>query len=173
MKKQIGLLAVVFLVVGFFIAGCGGSTAKVTDTPEATVQPTPTPEPTQEIAGVGYYIEWTDVRVSLVEAGVYSNYNEYFAPDAGNKFVAVLVEYEALADNVSYNPFFWTLRDSQGFSYNYYIFGKEPALDSSNELRAGRKVKGWLTFQVPVGETQFYLSMDDYSHTGEWQFTTK
>lgn len=173
MKKQIGLLAVVFLVVGFFIAGCGGSTAKVTDTPEATVESTPTPEPTQEIAGVGYYIEWTDVRVSLVEAGVYSNYNEYFAPDAGNKFVAVLVEYEALADNVSYNPFFWTLRDSQGFSYNYYIFGKEPALDSSNELRAGRKVKGWLTFQVPVGETQFYLAMDDYSHTGEWQFTTK
>jgi hypothetical protein len=172
-KKQIGLLAVVFLVVGLFIAGCGGSTGKATDAPEATVKPTPTAEPTQEIAGVGYYIEWTDVRVSLVEAGVYSDYNEYFAPDAGNKFVSVLVEYEALANGVSYNPFFWTLRDSQGFSYNYYIFGKEPALDSSNELQAGRKVKGWLTFQVPVGETQFYLAMDDYTHSGEWQFTTK
>ncbi len=45
MKRQIGLLLAAFLVVGFFIAGCGGSTAKVTDTPEATVKPTPTPEP--------------------------------------------------------------------------------------------------------------------------------
>lgn len=171
MKKQIGLLAVVFLIVGFFIAGCGGSTARVTDTPEATVKPTP--EPTQEVAGVGYYIEWSDMRVTLLEAGVYRAENEYFAPDPGNKLVSVLVEYEALADGVSYNPFYWSLQDSQGFSYNYDIFGKDPALDSSNDLRAGRKVKGWVTFEVPAGETQFYLVMDDYTHSGEWQFTTK
>jgi hypothetical protein len=69
MKKQIGFLAAVFFLVGFILAGCGGSTGTAVNTPQATQKPTSTPTPTQEIAGVGYYIEWTDVKVSLLEAG--------------------------------------------------------------------------------------------------------
>lgn len=171
MKRQIGLLLAVFLIVGFLIAGCGGSAGVATNTPETTQQATPTPTP--EIAGVGYYIEWTDMKVSLLEANVYTDYNEYFGPDEGFKFVSVLVEYEALVDGVSYNPLYWKLVDSESYGYDYYFMGKEPALDSSNDLKAGRKAKGWLTFQVPEAETTFYLVLNDFGHDGEWQFTTK
>jgi len=105
MKKQIGFLVAVFFLVGLVLAGCGGSTGTAVNSPQTTQEPTPTP--TQEIAKVGYFIEWTDMRVSLLEAIVYTDYNEYFGPDEGFKFVSVLVEYEALAADVSHNPFYW------------------------------------------------------------------
>lgn len=169
MKKQIGFLVAVFFLVGLVLAGCGGSTGTAVNTPQTTQEPTPTP--TQEIAKVGYFIEWTDMRVTLLEAVVYTDYNEYFGPDEGFKYVSVLVEYEALVDDVSYNPLYWKVVDSQSYGYDYYFMGREPALDSSNGLKAGRKAKGWLTFQVPVGETAFYLVLSDFTHDGEWQFT--
>ena len=168
MKKQIGFLVAVFFLVGFVLAGCGGSAGTAVNTPQTTQEPTATPTP--ETAGIGYFIEWTDMRVSLLEAVVYTDYNEYFGPDEGFKYVSVLVEYEALVDDVSYNPLYWKLVDSQSYGYDYYFMGKEPALDSSNGLKAGRKAKGWLTFQVPVGETAFYLVLSDFTHDGEWQF---
>jgi hypothetical protein len=171
MKKQIGFLVAVFFLVGFILVGCGGSVRDVVNSPQTTQQPTATPTPAKEIAGVGYYIEWTDVKVSLLEASVYTDYNEYFGPDEGFKFVSVLVEYEALVDGVSYNPLYWKLVDSESYGYDYYFMGKEPILDSSNALKAGRKAKGWLTFQVPEAETTFYLVLSDFDHDGEWQFT--
>jgi hypothetical protein len=164
MKKALSVFAVALLLVG-----CGGSTGTAVDTPQATQKPTATP--TQEIAGVGYFIEWTDVKISLLDANVYTDYNEYFGPDAGFKFVSVLVEYEALVDGVSYNPLYWKLVDSESYGYEYYFMGQEPALDSSNALMAGRKAKGWLTFQVPEAETTFYLVLSDFIRDGEWQFT--
>jgi len=167
MKKQIGFLVAVFFLVGFIVAGCRGSAP--TAVPQATQEPTPTPA--QEIAGIGYFIEWTDVKISLLEASVYTDYNEYFGPDEGFKFVSVLVEYEALVDGASYNPLYWKLVDSESYGYDYYFMGKEPILDSSNALKAGRKAKGWLTFQVPEAETTFYLALSDFDHDGEWQFT--
>jgi hypothetical protein len=170
MKKQIGFLVAVFFLVGFILAGCGGSTGTAVNIPQATQKPTATPAPTQEIAGVGYYIEWTDMKVSLLEAIVYTDHSEYSGPDKGFKYVSVLVEYEALVDDVSYNPFYWRVVDSQSYGYDYYWMGKEPAL-GYNDLKAGRKAKGWLTFQVPEAETTFYLVLSDFGHDGEWQFT--
>jgi hypothetical protein len=168
MKKQLGFLVAAFLIIGFFVAGCGGSsnTGNI-----ETAEPTATPTPTQQVAGVGYWLQWDDMKVTLLEAKVYTDYNEYFGPDAGYKFVSVLVEFEALQDDVSYNPLYWKVVDSQSYGYDYYFMGKEPMLDSSNSLKAGRKAKGWLTFQVPATETTFYLALSDFTHDGEWQFT--
>lgn len=111
------------------------------------------------------------MTVSLLQAEVYTDYNEYFGPDAGTKYVSVLVEFAALKDDVSYNPLYWKVVDSQSYGYDYTFIGKEPMLDSSNNLKAGRKAKGWLTFQVPATETTFYLALSDFTHDGEWQFT--
>ena len=166
MKKALSLFAVALLLVG-----CGGSVRDVVNSPQTTQQPTATPTPAKEIAGVGYFIEWTDMRVTLLEAIVYTDHSEYFGPDEGFKYVSVLVEYEALVDDVSYNPFYWKVVDSESYGYDYYFMGKEPALDSSNDLKAGRKAKGWLTFQVPQAETTFYLVLSDFTHDGEWIFT--
>lgn len=40
--------------------------------------------------------------------------------------------------------------DLDGFQHQtVYAGGKEPALSRSNDLPAGRKAQGWVTFEVP------------------------
>jgi hypothetical protein len=73
-------------------------------------------------------------------------------PQAGKKWVAALVEIEGINPNgATYNPFFFKVRDAEGFEYNFTPFGKEPQLQSSNDLQPGKKVKGWVNFEVPKG----------------------
>ena len=72
-----------------------------------------------------------------------------FKPEADKLWVAALVEIEGInPSGASYNPFFFKVRDEQGFEYNFAAFGKEPALKSGNDLKPGQKVKGWMTFEV-------------------------
>lgn len=79
-------------------------------------------------------------------------------PAAGSKWVAALVEIEGInPDGATYNPFFFKVRDAEGFEYNFSAFGKEPQLQSSNELKPGQKVKGWVTFEVPDSDGKLTL----------------
>jgi hypothetical protein len=81
-----------------------------------------------------------------------------FQPDAGNKFIAALVAIEGInPEGATYNPFFFTVRDDQGFEYNFSPFGKEPALQSSNDLAPGDVVQGWVNFEVPGTAASFVL----------------
>jgi len=93
-------------------------------------------------------------------------FGPYLSPDAGYKYVAVLVQYESLQeeshilDNVLYTYSNWVLKDSQGFPHNA-LYGAEQGLDSGL-LPPGDKVKGWLVFEVPEGETVFSLQTAFY-----------
>lgn len=79
-------------------------------------------------------------------------------PATGKKWVAALVQIEGInPSGASYNPFFFKVRDSTGFEYNFSAFGKEPALQSSNDLKPGDKVSGWVTFEVPKAATGLIL----------------
>lgn len=79
-------------------------------------------------------------------------------PAAGSKWVAALVEIEGInPDGATYNPLFFKVRDAEGFEYNFSAFGKEPQLQSSNELKPGQKVKGWVTFEVPDSDGKLTL----------------
>jgi hypothetical protein len=84
--------------------------------------------------------------------------SDFIRPDAGMKFVAVLTQIEGInPEGSSYNPFFFTLRDTDGFEYEFSAFSKEPQLQSSNRLQAGEKVQGWVTFEVPKSTKQVVL----------------
>ena len=73
--------------------------------------------------------------------------DSWWKPDPGNAFITVLVRTQALG-GISYNPYYFKLRDSSGFEYNHTI-GRDPSLNSG-DLAAGDTVQGWLTFEVPV-----------------------
>ncbi len=171
-KAIVGLL-----MLSFVVATCGGSnnTGAVSPTVKPTATPTlaPSVPAGQDVVGVGEGLTWDgEVTVWLLNAQVFVTDSDYFDPDAGNKFVSVLVEVEALVDGMSYSTFSFSVSDSQSFTYNgTFIGGKEPELGSSSVLLAGRKAKGWLTFEVPKGEYEFILIMNDYPNYGEWHFT--
>jgi hypothetical protein len=83
---------------------------------------------------------------------------DFIKPSAGQKWIAALAEIEGInPDGASYNPFFFKVRDDQGFEYNFSAFGKQPQLQSSNDLPPGETVKGWVTFEVPETAQTFTL----------------
>ena len=165
MKKVLGLFAVAVL----FAACSNGGASIVTPTQEASEEPTSAP--TQSAATVGDQLVWDDMKMTFEDAEGWPGLSDYFAPDPGNKYVTVLIVVEALVDGISYNTLYFTLTTDEGYSYTPSIWSRDPDLGSSNELRAGRKAKGWVTFEVPKGESTFFLQLDDYSHIAEWKFT--
>ena len=165
MKKVLGLIAVALL-----LAACNSGGASIaTSTPETSEQPTVAPTPA--VAALGDQLIWDDMKMTFEDAETWAGISDYFAPDPGNKYVTVLITVEALVSGTSYNTLYFSLATDEGYTYTPSIWSRDPDLGSSNELSAGRKAKGWVTFEVPKGDSTFFLRLDDYSHTGEWNFT--
>jgi hypothetical protein len=81
-----------------------------------------------------------------------------FQPAAGNKWVAALLQIEGInPQGATYNEFYCKARDQDGYEYIFDIFGKDPQLQSSNDLQPGAIVQGWVTFEVPVATKSLTL----------------
>lgn len=110
-----------------------------------------------DLPGVGVTLAREDATVTLVaiESSPVDAYGE--RPKVkGNRFLSIRVLYQANTDGVSYNPFYWSLVDLDGFSYDQpFVGGMEPKLEGSNDLPAGRKAQGWITFEVPKNVRTF------------------
>lgn len=114
--------------------------------------PAPTVAPSgygAELPGVGATQSREDADVTLVAVD-WNAKADFLKPDKGNRYVAIRVLYLGTQDGGSYNPLNWTAVDLDGFQHQTLIAGgKDPALASSNDLPAGRKAQGWVTFEVP------------------------
>ena len=82
-----------------------------------------------------------------------------FYPETGMKFVAV----EVLVTNISKEPvdynslFDFKISDDNSYEYDICMFGaKEPSLKAGN-INAGRKIRGWLTFEVKKEAKEFEI----------------
>jgi hypothetical protein len=86
----------------------------------------------------------------------FEDYDESFAPDRGNRFVAVHITIENTGSKtLEYNSFDFLAQDDQGFLFgdafivrDDQVEQKDPALESG-EIDAGDSVTGFLAFQVP------------------------
>jgi hypothetical protein len=84
-------------------------------------------------------------------------------PAAGHKWVAVLAQIEGIdPTGATYNAWYFKVRDQDGFEYTSILFGKDPQLQASNDLKPGAKVQGWVTFEVPVTATTLTLIYDPF-----------
>ena len=96
------------------------------------------------IEGIGTMIKIVDMEDEATSD------NEFLKPKKGNKFIAIQVLFDNTNGNanVTANPLFFKLKDTEGNEYAVEFMGaKEPTLGSS-EIEVGDIVKGWLTFQV-------------------------
>ncbi len=85
---------------------------------------------------------------------------DMWKPDKGNKFVAIEVVYENISDEPApYNVYDWTLFDSDSYSYQPAISIKEPTLNSG-DLNSGKKVRGWITFEVPEESSKYSVQFN-------------
>lgn len=167
------------LTVALVVSACGDAgTARVVDPtsepPSAsqaaeTAEPSSTPEPPAQDATVGDRIQLGDNQYFTVKEVQIWPGDDFIKADEGNQFVSMLVEVEGIdPEGSSYNPFFFSVKDSDGFEYNFSAFGSEPMLQSGNDLAAGDKVSGWVTFEMPTSVSEVvltyqpdFLDMDD------------
>jgi len=140
------------------------STEEPTPEPTPTERPTPTatPEPETQVAAVGETVAITCggtdcLRITATEpsfAELYPDPDGFLADEpqiAGNVFMQVFVEYEAVSSAANYNPFDWAVfADGRAVdTYAFALHGPKPDL-SSGQLPAGRSASGWLVYEVPA-----------------------
>jgi hypothetical protein len=136
------------------------------DTQEPSNTPEPPPAESASIGKVGDTIVNGDYIVTLVNVERGEVYSEWSQPDEGNILVAVEIVIESGADEgVSVNPLYCSLKDSDGYEYSMYLFGKDPSLGAENDLPKGDKMRGWVTFEVPESAAGFIFSYEPISFT--------
>jgi len=120
-------------------------TAKRTKTPKAT--PTPTVEPA---VGVPVKSGRYQLTVNSV-TDPYTSANQFSQPDEGKRFVVIDVTIENVGEkgNISYNPLYFVLLDTNNQVYEWSFVITENDL-RSGELGAGEKASGLVGFEVPV-----------------------
>lgn len=68
--------------------------------------------------------------------------------EEGKRFIAFDVSVEAAKGSVNVNSFNFSVQSQDGYVFDPAFFGREPALGST-ELQQGRRVRGWVSFEVP------------------------
>lgn len=128
---------------------------------------TNTPEPTATTASlpkIGERIVQGDYALTVANAEKSQNYG-YLSAKAGNTLVAVEIIIESnAATGVSVNPIYATIKDADGYTYNADIVGgKEPSLNSQNDMPIGEKMRGWITFEIPASAKGLVLTYEPIS----------
>jgi hypothetical protein len=91
-----------------------------------------------------------DLEITLVRADWRPDLSDvFFKPKGGNKYVSVLVEYNALEDGATYNIIFWDAEDTEGNRYEATVLGPITPDLKVGSLAQGEGVRGWVTFEVP------------------------
>jgi len=101
-------------------------------------------------AGVGDTLSRDDLELTLLKADWKPDISDsFYQPGEGQKYVSFLVRYEALEDGAEYNK--------SGTRYEAEVLGQiEPDL-TVGQLAAGKKVQGWVTYEVPQDVNQLQV----------------
>ncbi len=139
--------------------------------PEATAAPgaTAAPEATAApaVAKVGNKVEMDGFAVTVTKAERATQIGDFQKAQDGREFIVI----EALFENTDtdkekadYNPFFFKIKDSEGFEYQATIDMGSNSLKSGN-LDKGSKARGTVVFDVAKGANGFTLSFQNLSMT--------
>jgi len=116
-----------------------------------------------------------DLQITLKKADWKPDSSDaFYKPGKGNKYVSILVEYQALADGATYNITFWDATDKAGKRYEATVLGPITPDLKVGDLKAAETVEGWVTYEVPksVNQLTFIESQvlkDDLSWTSKGQ----
>ena len=115
---------------------------------QLVVIPAPTPTPLPKAyrtirVGDSYY------TVNEVRDPVPSRYDA----EEGKRLVAIDVTQKAAGNDVSYNPWYFSVQDSDGYLYDLGGYADVDPRFSSGNLNIGQIVRGWVSFEIPEAAT--------------------
>ena len=135
-----------------------------TNTPESTTTPSPTdtplPPPTQNVGVVGERRESGGIALTVLSVSKAESI-DFFTPDAGNVFliIEVLIENVSRDEETPYNPFYFSVKDSEGFEANPSIAAPNPSLQSGT-LPKGDIARGFVAFEVRATATGLIVTYE-------------
>jgi hypothetical protein len=135
-----------------------------TNTPESTNTPAPTdtllPPPTQNVGLVGERRESGGIALTVLSVSKAESI-DFFTPDTGNVFliIEVLIENVSRDEETPYNPFYFSVKDSEGFEASTSIAAPDPSLQSGT-LPKGDKARGFVAFEVRATATGFIVTYE-------------
>lgn len=126
-------------------------------------------EETEQVFNVGDSVELDGTIITVVNVEK-SPGDEWDKPQEGNEFVIITVRYENNSDeNISYNPFDFQIKNSQGqITEQAFVITEGWLTLNSGELAPGGKVEGTITFEAPIGDEGLQLI-----YTPNWLFDDK
>ncbi len=159
-KKWWFWVIVIIVIIAFAGAG-NNSTVNDNTTQTASTQTTQQEEKTEYNQGEEAILGNGAITVTQVERSQGEQYNK---PASGKEYVIVHVKIENKGDsNLSYNPFYFKMQNSQGQQENYTItvgINDDTQLNSG-ELIPGGSVEGTMVFEEPIGDTGLILVYND------------
>jgi len=135
-----------------------------TNTPESTNTPAPTdtplPPPTQNVGVVGERRESGGIALTVLSVSKADSIS-IWTPESGNVFliIEVLIENVSRDDETPYNPFYFSVKDGDGFEASTAIAAPDPSLQSGT-LPKGDKVRGFVAFEVRSIATGFTVTYE-------------
>lgn len=123
--------------------------------PTAVAAPTSAPEPTAvpaaTVGKVGDRVELNGTALTVVKVSKADKIGTFQKAKAGNVFVLAEVVIENVdQDEIPYNPFYFKVKDADGFEYNAGISIADQSL-KSGKLAKGDKARGIVLFEVKEG----------------------
>jgi hypothetical protein len=109
----------------------------------------PTLSSAPSVGMVGNRSESAGIALTVMDVYKTNKINEYLSLDAGNIYLVLEVVIENIGrnDEIPYNPFYFSVKDSNGFEYNVSMLAPEPSLKSGTLVR-GDLAHGFIAFEV-------------------------
>ena len=106
-----------------------------------------------QLAKLGDVVEVGGYSLSAVTVEDPAKPGLIYQPEKGTRLVAVeIVVGNVSGPELSVNPLYVVLVDSEGFLYEAELAGRDGQIDTV-KINSGEKVKGWVAFQVPENAT--------------------
>ena len=178
-KRKKWPIIVVVIAILFILAVVGGGTsddggsgnagtqAKNDMNNQQTSKDTETELPESKGYTVGQTWQNKYLSVSYLEAGEYTDYEEYSAPDEGYKIIYAKFEFENIGSSdqvVSFTD--WNCY-ADGYSCESYYMMDDSSSSYVETLSAGRKCKGTIAFSVPEDAKSIEFEYDTNVWTSE------
>ena len=152
---------IIVLIIGIAGSQGGKSDTNTTSSTSESVTSSTEDEKTEYNQGEQAILGNGAITVTNVER---SQGSEYSKPKSGKEYVVVSLKIENKGkDNLSYNPFYFKMQNSQGQQEDYTItMGvNDDTQLNSGELIPGGSVEGTLVFEEPKGDTGLILIYND------------
>ena len=149
MKKILSvLLAVIVLATfAFFAVGSSDDSSASVSQGEGVTDGNKTEESKPLTVKVGDVLTTDSLKITYADCGVYTDYNEYMGPEKGNKIVYLKLEAENIGSTDTYLSMFEFSCYADDVAMDEYIYGDN--LFSSDAISSGRKMSGYMYFEVP------------------------